>query len=320
MKVSVIIPLFNKAQYIQRALDSVLAQTWKEHEVIVVDDGSTDGGGEIVRHCCDPCIRLIVQANAGPGAARNRGLAEAKGEYVAFLDADDEWLPTFLEKCLAVLERPSNRVASISSGYLLYPNGHSKESMWKKRGLQEGVYEINMATPAQFVVYLLAYLTPCNTVARRDMLRHWDGFFSQNRCVYGEDSYLWLKVLLNERVAVTLEPLVCIHSEASALSGNLQGPRPIEPMLTHPAGIEESCPISLRELMRQVLALRAMKTACVLSYWGRWREGRNLLRQFCIGPVRHWPFIVFAHLCATPLGAGSGMVLRFIRSRTAKYV
>jgi len=313
VKVSVIIPLYNKARYIQRALDSVLAQTWAEYEVIVVDDGSTDHSGEIVGQYSDPRIRLITQANAGPGAARNCGLAEAKGEYVAFLDADDEWLPTFLEKCLDVLERPGRRVASVTSGYLLYPKGHSTESMWKKRGLREGIYEINAATPPQFLVYLLAYLTPCNTLARRDVLCQWGGFFSKNRCVYGEDSYLWLKIILNETIAVTLEPLVSIHSEASALSSNLPGPRPVEPMLTHPEGIEESCPASLHELLKQVLALRAMKTACVLSYWGHWREGRHLLRQFCPWSTRHWPFFWFAQLCATPLGTGSWRFLRFIQ-------
>lgn len=314
MKVTVIIPLYNKAPYIKRALDSVIAQTWTEYEVLVVDDGSTDGGGEIVSQYGDPRIRLITQANAGPGAARNRGLAEAKGEYVAFLDADDEWLPGFLGKCLTVLERSDKRVASVTSGYLLYPQGHSTEAMWRKRGLREGNYEIDAATSPQFLIYLLAYLTPCNTVARRDVLRQWGGFFSQNRCVYGEDSYLWLKVLLNETVAVTLEALVSVHSEASALSGNLHGPRPIEPMLTHPSGIEESCPASLCELLKQVLALRAMKTACVLSYWGQWRVGRQLLRQFCIDPVYNRSFFWLAQLCATPIGALSGKVLRFIRN------
>ena len=98
MTASVIIPLYNKAPYIQRAFDSVLAQTFRDFELVVVDDGCTDGGAKIVARCSDPRVRIVRQTNAGPGAARNRGLREAQGELVAFLYADDEWLPEFLAR------------------------------------------------------------------------------------------------------------------------------------------------------------------------------------------------------------------------------
>ena len=91
MKVSIVIPLFNKASYVERALDSIRGQTFNDFEVIVVDDGSTDAGASVVARYSDSRVRLITQSNAGPGPARNAGIAEAIGDLVAFLDADDEW-------------------------------------------------------------------------------------------------------------------------------------------------------------------------------------------------------------------------------------
>lgn len=93
---SVIIPLYNKRETIARALNSVLAQTVQDFEITVVNDGSTDGGEKVVEGFSDPRIRLIHQENRGVSAARNRGIAEAKAELIAFLDGDDEWLPAFL--------------------------------------------------------------------------------------------------------------------------------------------------------------------------------------------------------------------------------
>ena len=104
-KISVVIPLFNKGPYIARTLDSILIQTFQDFEVIVVDDGSTDDGAEIVRGFDDPRIQLIQQVNQGESAARNRGVDEALSDFVAFLDADDEWMPNHLETILRLIEK-----------------------------------------------------------------------------------------------------------------------------------------------------------------------------------------------------------------------
>lgn len=101
-KVSVIIPLYNKAHYIKRALDSVFAQTVQDFEIVVVGGNSTDGGEEIVHNYSDPRIRFVIEAGNGVSAARNQGVSVARAELVAFLDADDEWLPEFLETVLSL--------------------------------------------------------------------------------------------------------------------------------------------------------------------------------------------------------------------------
>lgn len=103
--IAVVIPLYNKVRHIKRALDSVLAQTFTDFEAIVVNDGSTDGSQEVVAQYADPRLRLINQENAGVSAARNRGVTEASGDLIAFLDADDEWLPGFLDTVLRLRDR-----------------------------------------------------------------------------------------------------------------------------------------------------------------------------------------------------------------------
>ena len=105
MELTVVIPLYNKAPYIRRTIDSVLSQSFTDFELVVVDDGSTDGSADIVRAYTDSRVRLLQQSNAGVAAARNRGSGVARNEYVAFLDADDEWETTFLETVAAMVHR-----------------------------------------------------------------------------------------------------------------------------------------------------------------------------------------------------------------------
>ncbi len=99
-KITVIIPLYNKRAHIVRTVDSVLAQTVAAGEIIVVDDGSTDGGPNLIANTRGQHIRLVRQLNGGVSAARNRGIAEASCELVAFLDADDTWEPHYIEEIL----------------------------------------------------------------------------------------------------------------------------------------------------------------------------------------------------------------------------
>ncbi|HYC53548.1 MAG TPA: glycosyltransferase family A protein [Candidatus Binatia bacterium] len=105
LHVSCIIPAFNAERYLAAAIRSVLEQTRPPHEVVVVDDGSTDGTAEVAQRHGYP-VRLLRQANAGPAAARNRGIRESRGDILAFLDADDLWEP---DKLAAQLHRMHER-------------------------------------------------------------------------------------------------------------------------------------------------------------------------------------------------------------------
>lgn len=95
--ISVVIPLYNKVVSIAHTLETVRQQTYSDYEIVVIDDGSTDGSADVVRSVDDSRIRILAQSNAGVSAARNRGIEEAHGEFIAFLDADDEWKPDYLE-------------------------------------------------------------------------------------------------------------------------------------------------------------------------------------------------------------------------------
>jgi glycosyltransferase involved in cell wall biosynthesis len=124
-RISVVIPLYNKEPHIARAIDSVLGQTVPDFDIIVVDDGSTDKGAEIVTAYADPRIRILRQDNQGASSARNRGIYEAKADLIAFLDADDEWEKDHLETILR-LRRNFPKAGAYTTAYVhVFPIGET---------------------------------------------------------------------------------------------------------------------------------------------------------------------------------------------------
>ncbi len=121
--VSAVVATYNRADLVAQTLDSILAQSYSNLEVIVVDDGSTDGTGEMIRERYGDRVRYFRQDNAGPSAARNWGIEQARGEYIAFLDDDDLWLPTKIERQVAALQRAPDCVVCYARCEVLGDDG-----------------------------------------------------------------------------------------------------------------------------------------------------------------------------------------------------
>lgn len=278
--VSVVIPLYNKGKYIERALSSVFAQTQPPLEIIVVDDGSIDDGPERVLKFNASKIILIQQKNKGPGAARNVGLALAKGEYIAFLDADDEWTPFFLEKGLALLEDKTINASVVSTGFIRYPN--KRKNIDEVAELHSGAYEVGAETDVSLVRKLIIFMWTCSTIMKTDVARRWRGFFDQYKCCIGEDTYLFLKLILNEKVAIITEPYAIYHTEASDLyGGGEKRDFTLAPFMIDPSEIFACCPPTKQNILQELLAIKALDEARCFALKGQGEKAKRLLSRFC---------------------------------------
>ncbi len=134
--ITVIIPTYNRAHLIERAIKSVLGQTYKEIEVFIIDDASTDNTKEVVKQFKSKCIHYIrLKTNKGVSNARNIGIEKAKGEYIAFLDSDDEWLPTKLEQQIKAFQNTKfKKIIVITCGFSFIRKANSQQWTPKLKG------------------------------------------------------------------------------------------------------------------------------------------------------------------------------------------
>jgi glycosyltransferase involved in cell wall biosynthesis len=145
-KVSVIIPVYNVEKYISATVQSVLDQTYKNFELLIVDDGSPDRSIEICQQFDDPRIRIIRQPNRGVAAARNAGIRQAEGEYIALLDADDLWVPQKLEKHVEHLNSMPGVGVSFCRSAFIDPDDKPL-----------GIYQIHSAAPQSEMVQFQSF-------------------------------------------------------------------------------------------------------------------------------------------------------------------
>ena len=260
---SVIIPLYNKECEIEGTIRSVLSQTRLPDEIVVVDDGSTDRSAEIVQRIGSPLIRLVAQPNAGECAARNRAIAEARGEYRALIDDDDEWEPGFLAESEAMIgECP---------GCGLYCTGFSvvsHDGLFPARGLdRRGVVGNFFRDSAHRYIAI-----PSASCIPREVIDTVGGF-PEGMKMAG-DLYMWIKIARRYRVCYSPERLARYSKVASNRSATSYTPERTAysfEELYDPAAPEEE---------REFIARAALGKALIQSVKGGTEEARRAARFF----------------------------------------
>ncbi|MFW5634392.1 MAG: glycosyltransferase family 2 protein [Erythrobacter sp.] len=208
--VSVVIPAYNRAATLGRAVASVLAQDHRALEVIVVDDGSTDATPEVIAGLADPRLRSVRQPNRGVSAARNRGIAEARGDFIAFLDSDDEWLPGKLARQLAVFAASGREVGLVYGGLEILGADGVRSILPRHVG---PVFE-------PLLVENVLFGFSSNALMRSEVFETVGGFDESLPAI--EDYDLALRIARFFRIAAVPEPISRYHDQEDAAMGQAE--------------------------------------------------------------------------------------------------
>ena len=280
-----ILPLYQGEATVVRALDSALGQTHPPLEVVVVDDGSTDGGAARVRALQDPRVVLLEQPNAGCGAARNVGIARARGDFVAFLDADDEWLPGFFERAARAFERHPE---------VDFYYGDSVELGLGTGTASRATHFETAGTPARDEPPVVRLAPPpvggakavkrrvdrslCTMVARRDRLLALGGYYDRDGCRYGGDSVLSLLIHWNCPVLVQAVPVHLRHRLEGGLTRRSRREPVVRPLVADTGyALDRVRPEDRGRVLRLVAYLAALDAAR-LARMGHVELARSVLR------------------------------------------
>jgi glycosyltransferase involved in cell wall biosynthesis len=270
-RVSVIMPAYNAERFLGQAIQSVLDQTLQDFEVIVIDDGSTDGTREVVTGFEDPRIRYIYQDNRGPAAARNTGIAAATGEYVAPLDADDLALPHRLAAQLGALEADST-LSVVGSGYV-WIDEQGQQVSWDHHSWQKWP-ELNR---------IRDWLFDCPFVPSATMFRRagWEDVGGFDEELIGpEDWNFWMRLVLKGHRLAWHKDVVCLYRyrrdgvshDAERMTANCA--KALRRVMEHP-----DFPPSLLGAGRQGLAIRYVDGTKRLYTAGLWEQGQEALGE-----------------------------------------
>jgi glycosyltransferase involved in cell wall biosynthesis len=194
--VSVIMPAYNASSYIQESINSVIAQTFSNWELIIVDDGSTDATSSIIANNCnqDHRVKGFYQENGKQGKARNLGISKASGTYIAFLDADDFWMPEKLE--IQLQEIKQENVDLVFSDSYIFSDSNVSDKSRKMNTLRLSLKGIEALQ-----LFLEGNRIPTLTVlAKKEKIDLVNGFTEKKEIPLAEDYHLWLKMIINECV------------------------------------------------------------------------------------------------------------------------
>lgn len=291
--VSVVVPAYNAAWCIRRAVDSVLAQTFTDFELIVVDDGSTDDTPAVLNTYGDR-LCLVRKPNGGLSSARNAGIEAARGRYVAFLDADDWWLPEKLRRQIALMEADPALVFCSTAARIESPDGDVLGE-WACGNSPLPTLEAIFATNAHVAGSGSA------VVARRDAFARTGGFDERLRSL--EDIDMWMRLAAIGGYTCVPQPLTVILKRPGSMSGNLDVMRDAAI-----AVMRKNRPLLPRE-RRGGFWRHAY--AGMLSDFAKWAWRSNRRRQ-AFGDA-------LAGLCLSPLGRGRlllGLLLAMMTNRT----
>lgn len=223
MLFSVVIPLYNNKKYIARSVCSVLKQRYKDFELIIVDDGSTDGGTGELKYIDDPRIFIFQQKNTGVAAARNKGGELAQGEWIAFLDADDQWLPDHLLELFRLIQECRECEIVATQLCEITIDGIEVPSKIANLNISGEVNYFKLAQREDRVVH-------SSTVAIKKEIFCETGGFSP--LIIGEDQEMWVRICLKYRLAISSQTTVLYHRHIGSAMyqlGSFNHEKPIEP-------------------------------------------------------------------------------------------
>jgi len=302
-QVSVVIPAFNYASFLPEAIASVLAQTWKQLEVIVVDDGSTDETPGVCARQTDPRFRAVRQANAGLSAARNTGIREARFGYVGFLDADDRWEPGFLAAVLAEFRRLGPEFGAIGTACARM-NGDGRLLAAPRRNFLHTAE----LTAASFC--LRNRPLSSSVVVRRQVFEDCGVFDTALRS--SEDRDMWIRLTARgHRLFYLGEPLAVIRRHPGNMSKN--APR-----------MKRNSGLVLRRAWRAGVVprwnlpfwLRAAAVHYFLVAWTHFDDRRRFRAwAYLLASAALWPFFPRPHLVAEPPFFRLRAMAHFLRAR-----
>jgi glycosyltransferase involved in cell wall biosynthesis len=221
-EISVIIPTYNMANFIQEAIQSVLDQTFSDFEIVVVDDGGTDNTVDVVKAFKDPRIRYIYQENHGVSSARNSGIRASSGEFIAFLDSDDAWLPRSLEIKKELLDVHPDAALICSDIYLVNVSAGKAVSRFWHDILFYSSKSVARAAK-QPVIELITrgcFIVPTTTVVRRSVFAR-VGYFDESLRTW-EDWDMFVRIARSFPVLTIDLPLARKRLHTSELTGNLE--------------------------------------------------------------------------------------------------